>query len=328
MPGLPTAVRPDAYRLPPEERFWQRYSPHHEASLSGAGSFALHFAVVGVLLLTGYVGWLGFHSRPSRPNVDAVYGPTGNGDRGEPGPPNDAPPREAAALGAPDGLETAPPPRAELTLPKVKTSESLDGNRPSLRPIRDDDFRETLNRLEGIRDQTSSRPKGRPDGKPDGTGTKPGDRTPGVMTNTPVPRALRWDLRFNTRDGRDYVRQLQGLGAVLVIPTGPGDTGYKVVRDLSRRPTQLLDEDVSRIPGICWRDEDPASVSGVMRALELSLRPNHFGAFMPPALEEKLARLEREFAGREESRIGRTRFRVIVSGGRYDVQVIDQEPLR
>jgi hypothetical protein len=327
MPGMSTAVRPDASRLPPEQRFWQRYSPHHEASLSGAGSFAVHFAVVGVLLLTGYVGWLGFQTRHSRPTVDAVFGPPGIGEQGELAP-NDAPPRKAAALGEPDGLQKAPPARTELTLPKVKAPESLDENFPGLRPIRDDDVRETMNRLNGIRDKFASRPKGLPDGKPDGTGTKPSDGSTGIIHSKPVPRALRWDLRFNTRDGRDYVRQLQGLGAVLAIPTGSGDASYKVVRDLSRRPTQLLDEDVSKIPGICWRDEDPAAVSGVMLALGLSLRPNHFGAFMPPELEEKLARLEREFAGRGETQIGRTRFRVIVSDGRYDVQVIDQELLR
>lgn len=97
---------------------------------------------------------------------------------------------------------------------------------------------------------------------------------------------------------------------------------------LSRRPTQLLDEDVTRLPGIGWRDEDPLSVSGVMQALGLNFRPTHFCAFLPLELEEKLARLERDFAGRGEDQIGRTRFRVTVSGGKYDVQVIDQEPLR
>src|SRR5439155_5564489 len=40
--------------LPPEERFWQRYSPHHEAPLSGVGSFVVHGLVIGVLIL-GYM---------------------------------------------------------------------------------------------------------------------------------------------------------------------------------------------------------------------------------------------------------------------------------
>ena len=60
---------------PPEERFWQRYSPHHELPLSGAGSFALHLVVLGVLLLflVGIIpNWLGTakHALP----VEAVLG--------------------------------------------------------------------------------------------------------------------------------------------------------------------------------------------------------------------------------------------------------------
>ena len=45
---------------PPEERFWKRYSPHHEFPLSAVGSFALHFLgggglIVAALLLGAYV---------------------------------------------------------------------------------------------------------------------------------------------------------------------------------------------------------------------------------------------------------------------------------
>jgi hypothetical protein len=45
---------------PPEERFWKRYSPHHEFPLSAVGSFALHFLgggglIAAALLLGAYV---------------------------------------------------------------------------------------------------------------------------------------------------------------------------------------------------------------------------------------------------------------------------------
>jgi len=42
MTQQPTLDRPESDRLPPEERFWQHYSPHHEAPLAGVGSFTLH----------------------------------------------------------------------------------------------------------------------------------------------------------------------------------------------------------------------------------------------------------------------------------------------
>src|SRR5687768_17512324 len=39
----------------PEETFWQRYSAHHEAPLSGMTSLAIHLLAIPLLLL---LGWL------------------------------------------------------------------------------------------------------------------------------------------------------------------------------------------------------------------------------------------------------------------------------
>src|SRR5256885_2244692 len=41
--------------LPPEEQFWKRYSPHHEAPLSGVTSTILH--LLAILLLLGII-WM------------------------------------------------------------------------------------------------------------------------------------------------------------------------------------------------------------------------------------------------------------------------------
>src|SRR5215468_6624475 len=45
----PTAAAP-ALRVPPEEKYWKRYSPHGEAPLSFAGSFAVHIIFGGLFL--------------------------------------------------------------------------------------------------------------------------------------------------------------------------------------------------------------------------------------------------------------------------------------
>src|SRR5438132_5720026 len=47
------AARPPV--VPPEEQFWQRYSAHHEAPLSGVSSTVLHALIL--LLILG-VGWV------------------------------------------------------------------------------------------------------------------------------------------------------------------------------------------------------------------------------------------------------------------------------
>src|SRR5437764_14636778 len=74
----------------PEERFWKRYSPHGELPLSGAGSFALHAFLVGLLVLLGFLGvWF---NRPSRTlPIEAVQlagggGGTRNGVEGRKDP--------------------------------------------------------------------------------------------------------------------------------------------------------------------------------------------------------------------------------------------------
>src|SRR5438552_10612502 len=40
--------------IPPEEKFWQRYSPHNEAPLSGVTSTVIHVLAIGLLLLIVY----------------------------------------------------------------------------------------------------------------------------------------------------------------------------------------------------------------------------------------------------------------------------------
>ena len=69
-------------RVPPEEQFWERYSPHHEAPLSGIGSFAVHFLIAGFLILAGYLGWLGLGSHRSSLPTDVVRFDPGEGGGG------------------------------------------------------------------------------------------------------------------------------------------------------------------------------------------------------------------------------------------------------
>src|SRR5687767_3160592 len=36
--------------LPPEEQFWERYSPHNEAPLSGVSSTVIHLLIIGLII--------------------------------------------------------------------------------------------------------------------------------------------------------------------------------------------------------------------------------------------------------------------------------------
>src|SRR5438874_9392911 len=90
MPTAPTAppqtANPIRMLVPPEERFWKRYSPHHEAPLSGFTSTAVH---VLFLALVGLVIWV--HQKKTEEEnrplpVDVVRIPGGGGPSGGPDP--------------------------------------------------------------------------------------------------------------------------------------------------------------------------------------------------------------------------------------------------
>jgi hypothetical protein len=317
-----------------EERFWKRYSPHGELPLSGAGSFALHALVVGGLLLMGFLGlWF---ARPSRSlPVDPVRVISGGG--GDPAGEGDAKGvghgQEAVANPEPNAKSEAPP-RPDLrpaesaqpdlkfqrVIPKTDASAIARLNQ-AVRPRADG-----LNPGRGVRGPGSRGGEGPGTGPGKGPGTGPGTAP---LLNKREKRMLRWSLLFNTRTGEDYVRQLRGLGAVLAIPVRENPLPeYRLVRDLSRRPAQLLDEDLSRINRISWEDKDPRDVAEVMSTLGLRLRPSHFRAFMPLELEQKLFELERDYHGLAEDQIFETKFRILERNGRFEPQVIEQTPLR
>src|SRR5437870_1088365 len=51
----PPTANPLRLPVPPEEKFWKRYSPHHEAPLSGVSSMASHIVLILMILMIGWV---------------------------------------------------------------------------------------------------------------------------------------------------------------------------------------------------------------------------------------------------------------------------------
>jgi hypothetical protein len=68
-----------------------------------------------------------------------------------------------------------------------------------------------------------------------------------------MKRTLRWTLKFDTKTGADYARQLAALEAILAVPAD--GTKYLVIRDLTQRPVKLEEEDLKKINRIFWVDE-------------------------------------------------------------------------
>src|SRR5207247_1798079 len=80
----------------------------------------------------------------------------------------------------------------------------------------------------------SGRDGGRATGKDTGQGAGQGDGK-GVL-NIREKRVLRWAMTFNTRNGKDYLDQLTGLGAKIGIPV-EGKEGQFLLVDNLKNPT-------------------------------------------------------------------------------------------
>ncbi len=349
-------AKPAAKQLvPPDERFWQRYSPHAELPLSSAGSFVVHILLFGLLILASFLGTLFFNSNRSLP-VDAVQmsGGGGNPKGIGTGPNNGADPVEAAPpSNEKPATDTNPPentPPPDLKVNPNTTPKPEFKDQPG-RQITMEESNKTLQNLRlragTIPTPGSSSPsssgygKGGPGsggGSGGGKGTGIGDASgPGVGTPSQrEKRNLRWSMLFNTTNSTDYVAQLRGLGAILAIPVredaAKGLCDYKILRDLSTsHPAKFSDEDIHNIQRLVrWVDENPESVRGVMAVLRLNLKPSHFLAFMPEELEEKLLRLEIDYLkkkhpGHKEDDIKATKFRIKIRNGKYEPEVTKQD---
>src|SRR5262249_55430651 len=150
-------------------------------------------------------------------------------------------------------VENLPPlPKLELPKEPIDQDKLPDIVKPEKSEDGVIDYTEAMARLQGVEKATTEkwldnlRDKGKggdgsAGGKGRGVGAGTGDaRGSGdkKAMDERVKRMLRWNLVFDTRNGEDYRVQLQALGAILAIPTGPEQ--YVVLRDLKpgTRPAQ------------------------------------------------------------------------------------------
>ncbi|HEY7329922.1 MAG TPA: hypothetical protein VH592_19965 [Gemmataceae bacterium] len=337
--------------VPPDERFWQRYSPHAELPLSSAGSLVVHVLALGLMILLAWIGTVLLNHSSRQLPVEAVQLSGGGGDPNARGRGSDAgsdlvevgkEPDKSATEDVP-AEDIAPPkidvkpdaakPKFEDSRPKIQSPEDANKVFQNLRiragSMQSSDSKPSSNRGHGKGGTGSGGGSGDGKGPGIGSGVGPGVGTPSQREK----RMLRWSMLFNTPNSADYVSQLRGLGAILAVPVREDANGteYKIIRDLGSRPAKLLDEDFSSIQRLVrWADDNPDSVKGVMTVLQLKLRPSHFLAFMPIELEEKLLKLEIDYLtkrhpSRKEDDIESTKFKILVRNGKYEPMVIEQK---
>jgi hypothetical protein len=327
-------------RVPPEEQFWQRYSPHQEMPLSGLASFALHLLVIGMLVFLAWMGWLGFKKDNRSVPVEPVRFSSGGGGGKKIGDGN-GPGVGEGALEASDSKGETPNPDP-LKRPALN-ADAITAAPPAYQ--NNADFKRYIQEgnpnagvfarvaiasklADGLNPGRGQGGAGKDGGKGNGVGTGEGDGVGDGKSgklNQREKRMLRWSMIFDTRSGGDYRTQLQALGAVIAVPVGNDRKNYKVIRDLSGRG-KLLDEDITKINCIFWVDDRAESVRSLMGALGINSMPDHFIAFMPLKLEDELFRKERAYKGLEEDQIFETHFRVHRAGSGYTADVCYQKP--
>jgi hypothetical protein len=309
-------------RVPPDDTIWKRYSPHHEAPLSFVGSAALHFLVLGLLILYAIVLVAWFRSQPVDLPITAVHmGGVGGNPKGKGDAPGIGQAREDV-IGDPKGDPTPSQPdlvkRPPLTVDERNATVAEFADDPTIqRAVIDGN--ENLKKLARLPDDTRKQLR---EGVNPGAG-RGGD---GQMLNKREKRMLRWVMSFDTRNSEDYLNQLRDLGAIIAVPTSDGKN-YKTCDLTKGPPYEFVNDDLSKITRIRWEDDDPRSVRQLMGALGVRDVPPHFFAFMPVELEAKLLQKELEYGGLPEEKINETKFKCFkVSGGKYDVRVTSQTP--
>ncbi|MCS6851258.1 MAG: hypothetical protein NZ700_08840 [Gemmataceae bacterium] len=332
---VPRAKRP---YVPPEKTIWQRYSAHHELPMSAAGSLLVHGLGLGLLVVLAVLGIRLARNTDPLPLEPIAIG----GGGGLPGLTGDGPgtgeaPRENVQERPTPSNETPSVPRFEdlppakvdpIDFPEFKNDPDamrmIEESRVAAAALAKVSKEARRQLMEGLAGSGGRGGGGRDGGKDSGTdrgtgsGTGPGHGNLDVRTR----RVIRWVMNFDTRDGNDYARQLQALGAILGIPEPDGQ--YRIIRDLTQRPATGEIEDLRKIQRMYWVDDVPESVRSLAQALQLPQVPNHIVAFFPEQFEADLLRKELAFRGLKEHQIRETRFRIVRKGTGYEAVVVDQ----
>jgi hypothetical protein len=323
---------------PPQEAFWQRYSPNHEFPLSSATSITVHVLAIVFMVMSGWLlARFGLGANKML-DLDTIIIAGGGGSReGEGSVAGDRPP-----VSGQEDVEkqdqkpgTPVPPTEALKTPTLDPLNLSPDDQDSARYINQasaavkglaqlsqDSRKKIFNAIGPGKGQGGSGSGGGKDtGKDVGEGKFSGAGKSKFSQRQ--KRVLRWVMKFNTLNGNDYRKQLSGLGAILAFPQPDG--GYKVYRNLNQRPAKGEVEDLSTIKRIFWVDEKPDSIASLSQAMGLDPPDGSIIAFFPEELEAKLLKMELSFRGRKEDEIKETQFKIEAKGGAYEPRVLSQE---
>lgn len=296
---------------PPEERFWKRYSPHHEAPLAGMTSIFIHGVVLGFMVFGGIAFLFRNRDEASKPvNIDVVLvsnsgsgadGPEGAmGTKGAPGDPASQEAATPASPQPPQNLPEIASPLPKVDVPKVNLDFPAAADAPMV-----DAKDETEATLETVRKSVEeaikrgekppapmpkaaigalAKPAGRPGGQggnngrgPMGDGPGLGKKGIGIGGGGPGGKQTEADVfawRWNfdlSGDSRQHADKIAAMGFVLAFPDPKNSDKLLVARDLRRRPVILDPTPASKFESAVKKGNTKADSVAAL-ARELQLR--------------------------------------------------------
>lgn len=349
--------------VPPDERFWQRYSPHHEFPLSTVTSIVLHGLVIGAMLLAGWWmsrRWLDDFAKP--PSMDVVRlegGGSGfegfGGGTGLPGKIDPGGGNKELVETNPQLKDSKPDtPQVRLKDPVVDPLKLTDLPISPTGELSLADLDEVGKQADDLFRKLTNLPK-RPaetGGAAVGTGQQgPGKGTgpvgpgigfkkgPGVGTGgigRPATRqeilATRWRFALPGETGKEHAKHLDAVGFVLGVPDGTG--GVLIIRDLKRRPADLRSENLTVYKdAVRYYNTKPDSVFKLAQELRMPLPRLANGQpcfilFLPKDREQKLATVEADYTraqGKTIEQVEGTWFGFRLENGAYQPFVDRQD---
>jgi len=162
-----------------------------------------------------------------------------------------------------------------------------------------------------------------------GTGGGEGGAGGGSGGEPGIPRWQRWEVRFEPGLGlTEYAEQLDYFGVELGIVGNSNSVTYVTqLSSPSPKTRQGSGADEDRLY-MAWRSgELELADQQLLRRAGISTEGGKIVHFYSADLENQMAVLERDFAGRKATEIRRTRFGVREDGADYEMYVIDQTPL-
>ncbi len=284
---------------PPEDCFWTRYSRHGEMQFSGAGSFAMHALVIGLIIILGKIAKDNDRVvNPSIGDVIKIGEGKGHGQGVKPGDGRDT--EDGAGRG--DGSEVkGPVDDGPLSLEQIRSLPPEVVNNPdAMQAIAKGNPNAAAWKTMGDKAKDKLRsgisPGGNGGSNSGGKTGSNGNGEGGGGMNDRTKRMFRWNINFERGSPASYLQQLQLMGAFLAIPVdydkGSETWAYNTVRNLQQRPAAMKSEDLGSLNMIRWFNNDATWTTATVRELQidpsqLKVNPTHFIVVFPRELEEE-----------------------------------------